>query len=123
MSGDVGNDPDYVRLLDKLSDIVAPLEQLHRDAVRAYTPVVEDILRVGSRDVREIERTLDGLLDFCGYDSALMLYRRLCRHYWEIDAAAAVAYVNAYREYYDEGATRFRLPGAGRLAEGSWGQI
>ena len=110
MRADIENDPEHLRLLSKLCDAVAPIEQIHRDAVRAYTPVVEIILRSGSRDVGQIEHTLDRLLDFCGHAPALLLYRRLCRHYFGIDPAATVDYVNAYREFYEEGATRFRAP-------------
>ncbi len=62
---------------------------------------MEDILRSGSRDVRQIEQTLDGLHDFCGHGPVLMLYRRLCRHYWGIDRAAAARYGQFYRETWD----------------------
>ena len=75
--------------------------ELQQKAVREYRSVVDDILRTGSQDVRHIEHTLDGLLDFCGYEPVLQLYKKLCRHYWDIDPAATADYVNAYREYWD----------------------
>ena len=81
--------------------IVDSVRDLERRAVEEYQPIVDDILRTRSRDTRHIEKTLDGLLDFCGYEPALQLYKRLCRHYWEIDPAATAYYVNAYREYWD----------------------
>jgi hypothetical protein len=31
----------------------------------------------------------------------LELFRRLCRHYWDIDPAATAGYVHAYREMWD----------------------
>lgn len=31
------------------------------------------------------------------------MYKKLCRHYWDIDPAATADYVNAYREYWDSG--------------------
>ncbi len=43
------------------------------------------------------------LLDFCGHEPVLQLYKKLCRHYWDIDPAATADYVNAYREYWDSG--------------------
>ncbi len=91
----------YDDLLSSLRPLGARLAEIQQDAVAQYTPVVEDILRRGSRDVRAIERTLDGLLGFCGSDPALQLYRRLCRHYFSIDPAAAIHYVRAYREMWD----------------------
>jgi type I restriction enzyme R subunit len=45
----------------------------------------------------------DGLLDFCAYPPALQLYKRLCRHYWEIDPVATSSYINAYRELWSSG--------------------
>jgi hypothetical protein len=44
---------------------------------------------------------LDLLLDFYGYESVLIMYKQLCRYYWDIDPVAAAYYVNAYREYWD----------------------
>ena len=77
------------------------LSALARRAVAEYAPLVEAILRDQSRDARHIERTLDGLLDF-GFDAeALLLYKKLCRHYYAIDPAAAAYYVRAYREMWD----------------------
>jgi hypothetical protein len=92
---------DYDELLSSVKELAVGLQALHRLAVEQLTPVVEGILRSRSRDVRHIEQTLDRLLDHCGYDPALLLYRRLCRHYWEIDPVATVGYVNAYRELWD----------------------
>ncbi len=73
---------------------------LHKQAAQQYRPVVDDILRTDCRDAKHIERTLDGLLDFCGYEPVLMLYKQLCRHYWPIDPAATALYVEAYREQW-----------------------
>ena len=80
------------------------LGDLQRQAARQYKPVVDDILRTGSRDTQLIEHTLDGLLDFCGHEPVLEMYKQLCRHYWNIDPAATADYINAYREYWDSDA-------------------
>lgn len=77
------------------------LRDLQRQAAQQYQPVVDDILRSRSRDTERIEYVLDCLLDFCGDEDVLKMYRKLCRHYWDIDPAAAAYYVNAYREYWD----------------------
>ena len=77
------------------------LRDLQQQAAQQYQPVVDDILRTRSRDIRHIEHTLDRLLDFCGHEPVLQLYKKLCRHYWDIDPAATADYINAYREYWD----------------------
>ena len=92
---------DYDTLLQSVSAIAEQMQGLQAVAVAQYTPVVETIIATRSRDVRQIEQTLDGLLDFCGNEKALLLYRRLCRHYFDIDPAATADYINAYRELWD----------------------
>lgn len=82
-------------------DLVRGVRDLQQKAAQEYKPVVDDIVRTGSRDARHIEHTLDGLLDFCGFEPVLAMYKQLCRHYWDIDPAATAYYINAYREYWD----------------------
>ena len=84
--------------------LVRGVLDLQQQAAERYKPVVDDILLTRCRDVRHIEHTLDGLLDFCGYEPVLRMYKNLCRHYWEIDPAATADYINAYREYWDSDA-------------------
>ena len=84
-----------------LDALVGQLQRLQLQAAQQYQPVVEALLCTGSRDVQQIEHTLDGLLDFCGHAPVLAMYRRLCRHYWDIDPAATADYVKAYRERSD----------------------
>ena len=92
---------NYDELLSWVKQLATGLQALHQLAVEQLTPTVEDILRSRSRDVRHIEQTLDRLLDHCCYDRALLLYRRLCRHYWQLDPVATVGYINAYREMWE----------------------
>ncbi len=77
------------------------LRELEQRAARQYRPVVDEILRVRSRDVRHIKEALGGMLDFFGAADVVEVYRRLCRHYWDIDPVATAWYVNAYRELWD----------------------
>lgn len=92
---------DYQTVLESISGLVASLNDLHQRAVQQYTPIVQSIVRSCSQDVRHIEATLDRLLDHCGYEPALVLYKQLCRYYFTLDPAATVSYINAYREMWD----------------------
>jgi hypothetical protein len=92
---------DYPELLATVSQLADKLRALHQRAVQQYTPIVQTIVRSRSRDVRRIEATLDGLLSHCGYEPALVLYKQLCRHYFTLDPAATVSYINTYREMWD----------------------
>lgn len=60
-------------------------QRLQLQAAQQNQPVVDALPRTGSRDVQQIEHTLDGLLDFCSHAPALAMYRRLCRHYSSVD--------------------------------------
>jgi len=92
---------DYAELLESISALASALQGLQAVAVAEYRPAVETLIATGSRDTQQIERTLDGLLDFCGDERALELYRRLCRHYFDIDPVTTASYINAYREWWD----------------------
>lgn len=85
----------------EILSLVREVGELQQQAAQQYQPVVDDILRTRSRDVRLIEQTLDRLLDFCGHEPVLRMYKNLCRHYWDIAPAATADYINAYREYWD----------------------
>jgi len=68
-------------LVEAIGDLAKSVSVLARQAVAEYAPVVDSIVSAQSRDIRHIEHTLDGLLDFCFDPEALLLYRKLCRHY------------------------------------------
>jgi hypothetical protein len=91
----------YDDLRQTIGKIADNMQHLQQQAARQCKPVVDDILRTRSLDIRHIENTLDLLLDFCGYEPVLIMFKQLCRYYWDIDPAAATYYVNAYREYWD----------------------
>ena len=84
-----------------IGPIAGSMQDLKRQAAQQYKAVVDDILHSRSRDAKQIEHTLDGLLDFCGQEPVLKMFKQLCRHYWDIDPAATAFYVNAYRQYRD----------------------
>jgi len=88
-------------LVRSISEIAKSLQDLSRQAVKEYAPVVEAILRSQSADIHHIESTLDGLLGFCGDPEALLLYKKLCRHYYSVDPAATASYVHAYRDMWE----------------------
>jgi hypothetical protein len=86
-----------------LLQLVKSLKGLSQQAYSEYSPLVDDIIQNAPRDVRQIEHLLDGILGFCYDDKMLVLYKRLCRHYYSIDPIATREYVYLYREMWDEG--------------------
>jgi hypothetical protein len=92
---------DYANMFESIRGLASGIHAINQRAVKEYTPVVEAILRSPIPDTRHIECTLDGLLDFCGYEPALHLYKKLCRYYFYINPTATVEYIEAYRELWD----------------------
>lgn len=90
--------------LNEIKALVVSLNDLHRQMALAYTPIVQGIIQSGSRDVHEIEHTLDHLFTCAGYPQGLLLFKSLCRYYYGIDLAATAQYVNFYREWYEDAA-------------------
>ena len=88
--------------LNGIKALVASLNDLHQQMVRAYTPIVQDIIQSGSQDIQEIEHTLDHLFTCAGHPQGLLLFKSLCRYYYGIDPAAAAQYVHFYREWYED---------------------
>jgi hypothetical protein len=93
----------YRALIGNLEAIIAPLQALHQQAVKALTPSVHDIIASNSRDARLIEQTLDHLLDHACIPQGLVIFKFLCRYYLAIDPHATASYIYAYREMWDDG--------------------
>ncbi|MDP2653490.1 MAG: hypothetical protein Q8Q08_05595 [Candidatus Omnitrophota bacterium] len=89
-------------IVKRIGKLVKDTRRLARTAERQYSLEVEAILRTRSRDPARIEKCLDGMLDFCFHDGVLVLYKKLCRYYFDIDPEAVVSYVHAYRDIWDE---------------------
>ena len=92
---------DFDAIVGGLDALAGQMQRLQLQAEQQYKPVVDELVRAGSRDVQQIEHRLDGLLDFCGRTPVLETYRRLCRHCRDIDPEATALYVKAYRERWD----------------------
>jgi len=85
-----------------LRKLITTFQHLPQQALEAYTPLVEDVIQNASRDKRQIEHLLDGILGFCFDEKMLALFKRLCRHYYYIDPKATADYVYMYRDMWNE---------------------
>jgi len=90
--------------LNAIKALVVSLNDLQRQTALAYTPIVQGIIQGGSRDIQEIEHTLDHLFTCAGHPQGLLLFKSLCRYYYGIDPAATTQHVHSYREWYDDAA-------------------
>jgi hypothetical protein len=88
-------------MIDSIKQIVEQIQRLQQQAYIVYEPEVERILAHQITDNDTIQRLLDGLLDFCGDKQILLLYKKLCRYYWDINPQATADYISYYRERWD----------------------
>lgn len=86
---------------DAIFHLAHELNELEQRAIVVYEPIVNAIVANRCTDVRHIEQTLDGLLDFAGNDGGLRLFKSLCKYYWQIDQAATASYIHSYRDLWD----------------------
>ena len=88
-------------LLKSVSALAEQMQGLARQAHAEYSAEVAAVIHRQSRDIQRIECLLDGILGFCFDPDMLLLFKKLCRHYYTIDPAATASYVYAYRDMWD----------------------
>ena len=91
----------FNELVDSIIQLAKANQQLALQAVTQYAPIVEDIINSKSTDYKQIENTLDYMLDFCFEDKMLQLYKKLCQYYNIIDPIATSEYILTFREMWN----------------------
>lgn len=78
---------------------------LQREAVRQtllhWRPEAERIMKSKSKDIDAIEHTLDALCEAAFDDEVLIIFKKLCRYYYDIDQQATIEHIQFYREMWD----------------------
>ncbi|MDE6662159.1 MAG: hypothetical protein K2K46_02330 [Lachnospiraceae bacterium] len=91
---------DMDNAVDTIKEMVSQLKKLNEIAYNQYEPIASDLCsRIAPLD--EVEYTLDRMLDFCGDDAVLGLFKAVCRHYFNIYPEMISYQVNSYRETWD----------------------
>lgn len=91
----------YEELKANIAEIAKGIKSLAEIALAEYTPVVNEIIALNITDEQRIELVLTQVLDFCFDERILLLYKRLCRHYYFINPKATRQYVYYYFELYE----------------------
>jgi hypothetical protein len=88
-------------MTDNLDQLAGQMVALFRQAVPLANLEVDAIIQSGEQDTQRIEHQLDHVLDFCCDPDMLVVFKRLCRYYFDIDPVATIEHVQAYREMWD----------------------
>jgi hypothetical protein len=92
--------------MDKtLHELAKSVVALQKEAVKqtlsVYKPKVELLIQSNSIDKKEIEHTLDALCEVAFDNEVLLLFKKLCRYYYNIDPDATANQILFYREMWD----------------------
>jgi hypothetical protein len=90
-------------LINDIEPLIENMKNLSGKAYHIYLPLVENIIENKCVNENEIENLLDYMLGFCADRKMLILYKKLCRYYWNINPLATAEYINYYREMWDNG--------------------
>ena len=86
--------------IDDLSKLALQIEHLNEMAYIQYKPIANDLCsRIAP--INEVEYTLDRMLDFCGCEEILVLFKKICKHYYKIYPEMIAFEINSYREFWD----------------------
>ena len=100
MGGDLSKN-DKV-LIKKISGMIESIQPLIRQNLPLLTNQVDAIIKNREKDDDRIQRLLDSVLDYAGIcDEGLILFKRLCRYYYDINPQVTSEYISIYRDLYD----------------------
>lgn len=86
--------------VDTIKEMALQLKKINEIAYNQYKSIVSDLCsRIAT--LIEVEYTLDRMLDFCGDDAVLGLFKDICRHYFDIYPEMIAYQINSYREIWD----------------------
>lgn len=89
------------KFIENIKPLVEQIAFIHHQAYYDYKPQVEQLVASKVTDDNTIQLLLDKLLDHACNDEVLILYKKLCRYYWDFNPQATADYVNYYREMWD----------------------
>ena len=90
------------KLIDDVEVIVKKIKELHNLAYGQYSRLVDAVLAGSLTAEEQIERILDGILDFGDDLRFLELSKKLCRHIYYRYPHLVGNFVNMYRMLFEE---------------------
>lgn len=85
-----------------IKDLCVRLQAVRDFAYTQYSDEVRHLLTNKSPSQNQAEHLLDGLLDFCGEERFLKLFKEVCQHLLPSHPSAVQEYIHLYRTQYEE---------------------
>lgn len=86
---------------DIIQELANRLRSLRDEAFTQYSRLVEQVLNDRITDKRDLERIMDGLLDFCDEERFIEIYRKLCRHIYYKHPQLVGEHVTLFRAQFE----------------------
>ena len=88
--------------LNGFKELAESIQQNTQQAYEIYKKAVDGIYADNVQNVNEIERLLDYILTYSSDEKMLLLFKKLCRHYYKINPVATAEYVTIYKDMWEE---------------------
>jgi 5'-deoxynucleotidase YfbR-like HD superfamily hydrolase len=85
---------------ENIGDLSKQIKALNDEAYRSYKPIAEELCN-GQASEADVEFVLDRMLDFCGSNEILAMFKKICKCYFELYPEMITFEINAYRERWD----------------------
>ena len=93
---------DYEKLLETIKGTVGEIRKLYDLAYCQYSSAVDEVLAGRLTDEKQIERILDGIIDFGDDERFLKLSKKLCRHIYYKYPQIVGDFVSMFRLLFEE---------------------
>jgi hypothetical protein len=108
----VSDETDYADLIKDIGQIAESISGLADIALPEYQLFTNDVISGRIKDINQIERKLDFMLDFCFDNRILLLYKKILRHIFYKHPDTVKFYVDAYLERYEDDKSKERTQDA-----------
>ena len=93
---------EYTQTFEHIKELAAAMKGLYDQAYQVYSSMVNDVLSDRITKERDIEKVMDGLLDYAEDERFIKLYKDLCRHVYRHDPKLVGEHVALFRAQFME---------------------
>lgn len=93
---------DEQQVLKEITALVGIFEEQKKQIYKHYANAVALVISEKITKESEIERIMDGLLDFGDDENFLILYKKLCRHVYNIYPQMVGEHIALFRMQFEE---------------------
>lgn len=99
-NGDISTS-DEQQVLKEITELVRVFEEQKKQNYRYYANMVASVVLGRISKENEIERIMDGLLDFGDDEDFLALYKKLCRHVYKFYPQMVGEHIALFRMQFE----------------------